>query len=265
MPWRSDDSISDFEEDLSEDSDEDGATSWDFSAEELLASCPSLARLPLRERERVLEKMRTHLPARGRGRTLQLRDMTPAEVEVERAMLKRRNRFSARACRQRKKSRVGDLETTVATLKQRAAKLDATVARLEAENARLRRRAGLPQLQTSRRPPSAGGEDSLLLEEDPDAPVVAPLALGHSQAPLSPLGASRAFSLLHSLPVVRTAGSPLAVDNHSLPSPTLALTTNWDLNLSLFVDPSTPTGGPPLSSSGGPPSNLLQEMLLALN
>eukprot|EP00038_Savillea_parva_P026621 m.55331 g.55331 ORF g.55331 m.55331 type:complete len:325 (+) comp7595_c0_seq3:137-1111(+) len=80
-----------------------------------------------------------HKPARGRGRQVQLRQMTQAQIEAESEARLERNRQAARDCRQRRKAHVSELEDQVDKLEREKteaynmiAELQLRVAELEA-------------------------------------------------------------------------------------------------------------------------------------
>jgi len=79
-----------------------------------------------------------HRPARGRGRSMQLKAMTREQIEAEAEARLEKNRQAARDCRLRRKQQVGLLTEQVQTLRRKDSQSQATIAGLRNEVQQLR-------------------------------------------------------------------------------------------------------------------------------
>lgn len=78
-----------------------------------------------------------HKPARGRGRPIQLKQMTPEQIRVENELQLERNRQAARQTRERKRNQIVDLENRAKALQEASDKKNKLIGDLQLRIAEL--------------------------------------------------------------------------------------------------------------------------------
>ena len=163
-----------------------------------------------------MKKKAPFKPARGRGRPAQLEKMTPEEILAESEWRRRKNRESAKACRERKKAYIEELEAKVATYEARLQKQTTTIATLRKQLKCLKTKSLAQQSQTKK-------------QYDQSPPDLVPLTVDEvTEALTTPPDSADAYNSTttpFSLESV-TTGAVAGSEAH-LPPPYHVLPTSW--------------------------------------